>query len=31
MTKDYAIAGLRLGYAIGAPKMIEAMKNFRPA
>jgi histidinol-phosphate aminotransferase len=31
MTKDYAIAGLRLGYAIGEPKMIEAMKNFRPA
>jgi histidinol-phosphate/aromatic aminotransferase/cobyric acid decarboxylase-like protein len=31
MTKVYAIAGLRLGYAIGAPKMIEAMKNFRPA
>ena len=31
MTKDYAIAGLRLGYTVGEPKMIEAMKNFRPA
>jgi L-threonine-O-3-phosphate decarboxylase len=31
MTKDYAIAGLRLGYTIGEPKMIEEMKNFRPA
>lgn len=31
MTKDYAIAGLRLGYAVGAPGIIEAMKNLRPA
>ena len=31
MTKDYAIAGLRLGYAVGEPELIEAMKNFRPA
>jgi histidinol-phosphate aminotransferase len=31
MTKDYAIAGLRLGYAVGAPRIIEAMKNLRPA
>jgi len=31
MTKDYAIAGLRLGYAVGEPKLIEAMKNLRPA
>jgi histidinol-phosphate aminotransferase len=31
MTKEYAIAGLRLGYAIGEQTMIAAMKNFRPA
>lgn len=31
MTKDFAIAGLRLGYAVGEPRMIEAMKKFRPA
>lgn len=31
MTKDYAIAGLRLGYAVGVPKIIETMKNLRPA
>jgi histidinol-phosphate aminotransferase len=31
MTKDYAIAGLRLGYAVGESKLIDAMKNFRPA
>lgn len=31
MTKDYAIAGLRLGYAVGEQALIEAMKNFRPA
>ena len=31
MTKDYAIAGLRLGYAVGEGLAIEAMKNFRPA
>lgn len=31
MTKDYAIAGLRLGYAVGTPEIIKAMKNFRPA
>lgn len=30
MTKDYAIAGVRLGYAVGEKAMIEAMKNFRP-
>jgi histidinol-phosphate aminotransferase len=31
MTKDYAIAGLRLGYAVGEKAVMEAMKNFRPA
>jgi L-threonine-O-3-phosphate decarboxylase len=31
MTKDYAIAGLRLGYAVAESTMIEAMKNFQPA
>lgn len=31
MTKDYAIAGLRLGYVVGDKAIIEAMKNFRPA
>jgi len=31
MTKDYAIAGLRLGYAVGDVTVIEALTNFRPA
>jgi L-threonine-O-3-phosphate decarboxylase len=31
MTKDYAIAGLRLGYAVGDEAALNAMKNFRPA
>jgi len=31
MTKDYAIAGLRLGYAVGDEAAMNAMKNFRPA
>lgn len=31
MTKDYAIAGLRLGYAIGCKSVIERLASFRPA
>lgn len=31
MTKDYAIAGLRLGYAVGDTTLIEALANLRPA
>lgn len=31
MTKDYAIAGLRLGYAVGSESAIEALTNLRPA
>jgi histidinol-phosphate aminotransferase len=31
MTKDYAIAGLRLGYAVGDEAAMNAMKKFRPA
>ncbi len=30
MTKDYAIAGLRLGYAVGAPSVIGALRASRP-
>jgi len=30
MTKDYAIAGLRLGYAVGHPKIIAALKRVQP-
>jgi histidinol-phosphate aminotransferase len=30
MTKDYALAGLRLGYAVAAPHVIEAMATVRP-
>lgn len=30
MTKDYAIAGLRLGYAAGPPDLIEALAKVRP-
>lgn len=30
MTKDYALAGLRLGYALGAPNLIQALKSVRP-
>ncbi len=31
MTKDYAIAGLRLGYAVGDETAIAALANLRPA
>lgn len=31
MTKEYAIAGLRLGYAVGQGTTIAAMRNVRPA
>ncbi len=31
MTKDYALAGLRLGYAIGNPDVIEAVRRMCPA
>lgn len=31
MTKDYAIAGLRLGYVVGDTNLIEALVNLRPA
>lgn len=31
MTKDYALAGLRLGYAIGEVRLIDALTNVRPA
>jgi histidinol-phosphate aminotransferase len=31
MTKDYAIAGLRLGYAVGTEAVIEALTSLRPA
>lgn len=31
LTKDYAIAGLRLGYAVGHPDLIEAIRRVRPA
>ncbi len=31
MTKDYALAGLRLGYAAGDPQIIEALGRVRPA
>ncbi len=31
MTKDYAIAGLRLGYAVGDVQRIAALENLRPA
>jgi histidinol-phosphate aminotransferase len=31
MTKDYAIAGLRLGYAVGTEVVIDALANLRPA
>ena len=30
MTKDYAMAGLRLGYAVGHPHIIEAMARVQP-
>jgi len=30
MTKDYALAGLRLGYAVGAEKWIAALAHVRP-
>jgi len=31
MTKDYALAGLRLGYAVGTPSVVEALARVRPA
>jgi L-threonine-O-3-phosphate decarboxylase len=31
MTKDYALAGLRLGYAAGSELVIEALRQVRPA
>ena len=31
MTKDYALAGLRLGYAVGDEAMITTLTNLRPA
>jgi histidinol-phosphate aminotransferase len=31
LTKDYALAGLRLGYAVGQPEWIEAIRRVRPA
>jgi len=31
MTKDYALAGLRLGYALGHPAVIGALARVRPA
>jgi L-threonine-O-3-phosphate decarboxylase len=30
MTKDYALAGLRLGYAVGNPNVISALKKVQP-
>jgi len=30
MTKDFALAGLRLGYAIGTPQMVRAMRAIQP-
>jgi histidinol-phosphate aminotransferase len=30
-TKDYALAGLRLGYAVGPTDLIEALRRVRPA
>lgn len=31
MTKDYALAGLRLGYAVGPESLIESLHRVRPA
>ncbi len=30
MTKDYALAGLRLGYAVGSPPLIQALQRVQP-
>ncbi len=30
MTKDFALAGLRLGYALGEPELLNAMHAFQP-
>ena len=30
MTKDFALAGLRLGYAIATPKWIDALRSYQP-
>ena len=31
MTKDYALAGLRLGYAVGPARLVDALARVRPA
>ena len=31
MTKDFALAGLRLGYALGDPALLEQLEAYRPA
>ena len=30
MTKDYAVAGIRLGYIVAAPDIIERLKSYQP-
>lgn len=30
MTKDYGLAGLRLGYAVGRPEIVEALSRVKP-
>jgi histidinol-phosphate/aromatic aminotransferase/cobyric acid decarboxylase-like protein len=31
MTKDFALAGLRMGYALARPDLIEKLKSYQPA
>ena len=31
MTKDFSLAGLRLGYALAAPELLQRLKAFQPA